>query len=1236
MSSDDEFDDDLSFWDSIPAETFSQLDHQAQRRPPASQLIKPGRGQLPPPPQQQQAKRAPPLPARQPGPAQHAPPPTPTQHPPPRANQDHRAPVVPPFGTARPPSILRPAQPPKNLKRPRPASASVSGAEKDNEEQQKKPHPRASLNERGEVGWVDPNPWKGRGVGVGFGSTGAGAGGAGGRREDPGRVQEEDEEEEDLPEITLVDGRAAVVVPPSSLSAAKEAKEAATEKGATYRAEPQRGVTVSVSRPLAAQQSPAQMAPPPPRPAVPAPVQRSGMEESEEEKARKEKEKREVEELRRANEALQHQLAASQRAKEQLQSELCTKAGENAIVRKRLTKAEAAHADALKQEKRDRQMLQDQLAEKEKEYKAAMDRMRMEDAFRRQELATASSSRRSSSQRPPPSAQSQAQGQGLPFIPAASSARFYAASPSPRRTPRTRAASAAPQVGGPPPQPSFGAGGSGFNAPAPAPAGGAGFAPSQGQSQKRRAGPEREREREGSMGPPKVARVSANGGRVAPGREGRERGKGKGKARLVLDDEEEFFAAGDMGGTDDTSGDGDADEGDTTIRATAPVLEAVEEDEGGPSWEWLAPPRDDRAELVAAVFAHTSLAPLDVEPAGQVQPAGTGRASSGAGTAAGASGTFSVLSARPSATLAQASARPSGRTAAPPVAPPPQPAGPTPTLHALLNLHFPPQTPGHLVQHYELTCRAVFTLLGRGLDHPPPASGMLDDLPLALPLAKHLSTLAALLDAARLVGPLTALLALLASLVFLSPEFAAACVAAEGTLPPPQQDKEKDKTERVALLPLLARIIARYGRPDPPSSSSSSAAGTGGGRLGPSGTPFLAGGGGALDRQPFARSRKARLARPSLTGAGSRGGAEKSATEDRVPLEEAKRVRLVDCAVGVVEGVAWRCVVEAEGEAGAGAGERVRRAEDAFIAFVKTPSAVATLLDPQQSVGLLLAGVRLLALLACRPPLFRPLLGTKFLDAPDTRNSKLPLVDRIATLLVLPRAESVPAHHLSLALLSLSLRLLAKHEDAIMLVAQSASFVPELLGRMWRDARTLWEWDGREVAGAVGEELRRTTHRLSTLLHLLYYLAFSPHTTLTISDLLSPSLPADAPHPRQQYQPQAVTDLFMAAVGTVAFATLGAGEDGALPSWCLEEGWEGERRKLVEMGYLAQELLEDISPLELEEIEVCFGPIDGDVEGEDEDEEEEEEEGDVEMEVGVDGREQRESGRRETVEESQV
>ncbi|BGP19277.1 hypothetical protein JCM10213v2_007364 [Rhodosporidiobolus nylandii] len=1176
MDDTDEF-DDAGLWDALDESVLSQLDSLPQV-PRASQLPpKPAPPPPPPAPLAQQQRRFP-----LPGPSQ-----------------------VPLLGTARP-GVLRPAQPPPRKKArvesPAPAPAPAPPAQQ--QQPQAKVHPRSSLNAQGQPGFVDPNPWAARSGAAGGGKAGAGAAG----QVKPEReVQREDSlTEEDLPAIQI------------------------DEKGGGYRAEPQRGTTVSASRgsvPPAALPAGRAAAPPP---AAGAQGVQAGLNDQE---------RRELEELRRVKrekEELQAQLLASQAAQQQLQQEVMTKTGENKIVRGKLSKAEAAHQARLKDEQRDKLALQQELEQKEKEYKAAMERMKMEDAFRRQELATSSVSRhRSSSHRP--------SGSGIPGLSSANSQRFYArASTAAPVSPSTGRSRTKPP---PPQQPVFGAGGSGFNAspaPHPLPRGGDGFGPSQTQ------GRSRNYEREGSMGPPRLGAGAKGKGKDRDGLKKDVKGKGR-ATQLQLEEDESFFgpshggvgarggsAAGDeseYGGGMDSTVYGD----DSTDVSLAKEDEREEEDEQFP-WDWVVDARDEQAELLAAVFAHQTLAPIDAEPAGppplpphhhphhrlsSSSSFSTAHPSYAASTRASVPPSFlqpSALRHSHSFIASTGLSRSHSASSAPTPSSTPFAAGPTPTLHALLNLRLPPTTPPLLAQHYELTSRSLFTLLGRRAAdphhhvHPPspfshhPAG----EEPLSLALARHLATLLALLEAARLPGPMTALLRLLSTLVFLFPDLARACSVASGEVPSllplstsaggAEPHPQKQKMEKVALLPLLGRIIARYGRPEPPAPPAPSSLSS---RLGP-----------ASSLQPsrtFLRSRKARLARPTPASSSSAADGNGEEEVERMPLEKGRRERLLDAVVGVLEGVAWRLAADGEKDAASG----VREAEDAeataggnrFIALVRAPAVVATLLDPNQPIGLLLSVVRLLTLLACRPALFRPLLGVKLYDAPDTRASKLPLVDRIATLLVMPRPESSETHRLSLSLLSLSLRLLTKHEDAIMLVAQSAAFVPELLAKMYREVRTVWEWDGWELGGKAAQGLKRTVHRLSLLVHLFYYLAHAPHSSLTINDLLS-----GGPVPAAQqfrYQLQAVNDLFTSAFGTLAFATLtggGEGEEDALPSWTREEGFEDERARLVELGYLSQELLEDVAPDELEEIEACFGPPDAE-DGEEEDELGREEEG---------------------------
>ncbi|GAA5876662.1 hypothetical protein JCM8547_005767 [Rhodosporidiobolus lusitaniae] len=1246
-----DYGDSDSLWDSLPPELLSQLDSA----PATQHHARAAQGEQQ---QQQQQYSALPrasqiLPKRVGAPQPSRPQPPPPRFPaaPPTQITSTALPPPPPhplLGTARPSGILRPAQPPPR-KKPRLAvppvqhaspaltpaptvPGGVQGAGGGKGAEEKRRNPRASLNEKGEVGFVDPNPWAGKvlpppplaPLSPGAPQAGRAQARAGGGR----RREVEEEEEEDLPAIEI------------------------DEQAGGYRAEPQRGTTVVRREPV----PPAglgeavggrvrggmragSVVPPPPVLTAGAAEGGSGLSEEE---------KRELRELRAEKAKLQAALLASQMTQEQLQRDVATKMGENKIVRGKLSKAEAAHAAALKQEKRDKQQLQDQLEQKEKDYKAAVERMKIKEAFRRQELSTSSAHRPrpSSSQRP-------TQGIGAPGFSSSTSQRFYArtASAAPvsplsvSRTGNGRAASARLSPGKPPAQPNFGAGGSGFNASSAAPPGGArekdkfegrdgaaGFTASQKRPLQQQQ--QKQLEREGSMGPPKQKRVAVGG--KDPG------GKGKLKA-AAREEDEAFFGPAGAGGEEEYGGGEDAPLFD--VGGADEMLQGIEqekEDEDDPfPWEWIPDQRDEHAELLAAVFAHTTLAPFDVEVAPLLNPPPSAHPHQRGASARLSFGV--VVSSARQHHLASTAAGGTGMSRSfstsshhlPPPAPPPQPSGPFPTLHALFNLRFPSTVDPTLVQQYELTSRSLFTLLGRPhcssssssssphhLPFPPPPSE--DPLPRAL--AAHGATLLLLLDSARLASPMTALLRLFGTLVFLFPEFAEACATACGevAIPSPagkddgkgkgreggakdkKEKKPQQKVERTSLLPLLARIIARYGRPEPPSSSSGA-----NGKLGTS----------LSTARPSAlvpRSRKARLVRPNQNNSSSsslRGAAAKPAQTDgveRVVLEQKKREKLVEACLGVVEGMAWRVAawgeehkggLRGEGEGGRKEREReegMRFAEEGFIAFVQAPCTVATMLDPNQPVGLLLSALRVLTLFACRPTLFRPLLGTKFYDAPDTRTSKLPLVDRVASLLAVPRSESLSSHHLTLSLLSLSLRLLIKHEDALMLVTQSATFVPEVVGKMWREVREVWEWDGRELGGVAGEGLRRTTIRLSSLVHLLYYLAYAPHSSLTIRDLLHG--PSDE-HQANAFHTQSVADVFMAALGTLAFATLGGGErgqqekeedeeDGAMPSWCMAEGWEAERRRLVELGYLAQELLEDVSPDELEEIEVCFGPPD--------------------------------------------
>ncbi|GAA5928402.1 hypothetical protein JCM3775_000600 [Rhodotorula graminis] len=1291
MSSEDEFGDDLA-WDDATLEELASLDTRtpAQQRaqpvpappPPRASQVPPQRRAQPPPNPPPQHRRAPVLPPHlaPPGPSQLAPGGTQggASFPGGTQQQQYLGPA-PKTGILRPPkppprstqaAAASPAPPPVRTAAPAlaapPAPAPVP-----------KRHPRQSLNAAGEPGFVDPNPFAGRPAAAPPPVAAPAAArarsrtptvvkaepeAARGRELGPGHGREaasRDEGDEDLPAIAFDE-----------------------HGGGGYKAEPQRGTTVAAPgvrggaragapAPAHAHAHSAVVAQQGGAPVSPGPAV-----------AAQDAERRELERLRAEKDQLAQQLALAKKMQQDLERQVMTKTGENSVVRQRLSKAETLHQVALKAEQRDKALLQEQLEQREREYRTQLERFKMEDAFRRQELATAGISGPGSASSQRMYGASSSAHPNHPGLSSARSARFY-----------SRAASAAPSPGpaaGPAPSPSVDRAGGGSArrrsartasaAPAPAPAPAPSFAGFQsafgpstttskgaagGAKPKEKAGGAAERqegdkeEREGSMGPPRKRAPRTPGGPLESKRRRGEDTTGKGKGRLMLVEEDAF------GGEADETDLGGYEHGEALV----PNGEAeMGDDEDGEAWAWVPEHRDARGELLAAVFSHTTLAPLDLEPA-VIPPSAHPHAhaySMRRATATGATATATATSSSRFGTSARSTASTYGgrypSSHAPTSATSSAPSGPVPTFHALMNLRFPSTTPPPLVAEYEILTRELFALLGRRLDphgHPsssqshstgpttaaqfallPPHLALstrpedLETALLASDLTRALTKLLGVLERATLVGPMTALLRLLSHLVFLFPHVAHSCCAAATAVAPPDAaaattTAPSPSSKGEPLVQLLARIVARYARPETATKEHA------GGAAAAAAALLARGGGGGV----MLRSRKARIARPSAAGSAGAGGGKRRGGRDGaegekegealVPLEAGKRARLVEGVLGVLEGVAWRCLASRKADEANGEGDGGRAAEEAFMAFLKTANAVATLLDPSQSVGVLLGGARLLALLACRPALFRTLLALKFYESPDIRASKLPLVDRLATLLVMPRAEAPAAHTLDLTLLSLASLLLTAHEDAVMLVAQAASFVPELLAKMWRDVRTLWEWDGREATkgSAARDMLNRTTTRLSATMHLLYYLSLAPHSSLSISYFLAGPTSASATAagagaagsakdhlaagPAPAYARQAVNDLFMVALGTVGFATFGAeegsaqGEDkdgegeGGMPSWA-EEGSE-QRRVLCELGYLAQEILEDVSPLELEEIEVCFAPP-GDGDGDDGDE----------------------------------
>lgn len=233
---------------------------------------------------------------------------------------------------------------------------------------------------------------------------------------------------------------------------------------------------------------------------------------------------------------------------------------------------------------------------------------------------------------------------------------------------------------------------------------------------------------------------------------------------------------------------------------------------------------------------------------------------------------------------------------------PPAPTTPVPTFHALTNLRFPPTTPATITTAYEELCREVFGILGRRSDSTPSTQHLprASDEEAATrgfvnPLAHCLEGMVIQLDRAGLVGPLIQLLALISHLVLLFPAFSIYFLNASPSLvvdlPTP--------TAGSKFIPLLARLLKRFGRPPSPSKIASDlAASTPGGA-----SLQLTGGKGKAKE----RSRRVRgvVMRPQQMLNGAKG-ALKDGEEEKIELDSVKRERLLGKVLECLEGLAWR------------------------------------------------------------------------------------------------------------------------------------------------------------------------------------------------------------------------------------------------------------------------------------------------------------------------------------------
>lgn len=152
-----------------------------------------------------------------------------------------------------------------------------------------------------------------------------------------------------------------------------------------------------------------------------------------------------------------------------------------------------------------------------------------------------------------------------------------------------------------------------------------------------------------------------------------------------------------------------------------------------------------------------------------------------------------------------------------------------------------------------------------------------------------------------------------------------------------------------------------------------------------------------------------------------------------------------------------------------------------------------------------------------------------------------------------------------MCLISLVTSLTTKHDNAILFISQSSSLIPELLDKLFKDTRTLWEYDGQSVSDEIMSLLklsvpstlafrgmvadfddllpRSVVARLSATVHLFYYLACAPKSSINLTEFFTASTFLG------------LHDRFNVAFGTLSFASL--------PDWATGTA-EGVR--LTELG----------------------------------------------------------------------
>ncbi|KAK4048963.1 hypothetical protein OIO90_005598 [Microbotryomycetes sp. JL221] len=300
------------------------------------------------------------------------------------------------------------------------------------------------------------------------------------------------------------------------------------------------------------------------------------------------------------------------------------------------------------------------------------------------------------------------------------------------------------------------------------------------------------------------------------------------------------------------------------------------------------------------------------------------------------------------------------------------------------------------------------------------------------------------------------------------------------------------------------------------------------------------------------RARRVRSLNSSRHSVTTRAG-RRDASANAIELSEGASFAVTNATLSVLEALAWH--------AGEYSGQLLEK-------LTINPEAFARLLDSRHPTVILRRTMMLLCMLARRADLFRYIAAIPLGQTADVRGSKMPIFDRVASLLLRPgtSAGAVEEFALDRSLTTFVTIMSTKHADSITLITSTLSFLPSLICKIFDDVTACWDKDGLYLSDHRRILLELAIERMSANVHLLYYLVCAPHSNLHLGEFFAHSTYAT------------IQDQFYSSFGTLAFANA--------PLWV--ETNEALSDKLVTLSDLAQDILEDVCPNELDDIAECF------------------------------------------------